>query len=72
MLHGRFILTANLGDSRAIVVNSSGTYKQITTDHKPELPAELQRIINSGGRVCTSKKDALGREIGPKRVYIST
>jgi serine/threonine protein phosphatase PrpC len=71
MIHGRYILTANLGDSRAIVVNSYGTFKQITTDHKPELPAELQRIINSGGRVNTSRKDSLGREIGPKRVYVS-
>ena len=49
--NGRYLICANVGDSRAIVINSSGRVTQLSTDHKPDLPQEKNRIIKNGGRV---------------------
>lgn len=40
LLNGRHVILANVGDSRAIVVNDMGIGRQLTIDHKPELPEE--------------------------------
>jgi serine/threonine protein phosphatase PrpC len=55
---GNQLFTANCGDSRVILISyddSDGTkkvkYKQLTTDHKPEMPHEKQRIMTRGGKV---------------------
>ena len=71
VIQGRKLISANVGDSRAIIVHSSGTATQLTRDHKPDLPDENARILGVGGRVTTSRKDPNGNEIGPKRVYLS-
>lgn len=44
------IVTANLGDSRAILCRGT-TAVEITTDHKPNSPAEKRRIEELGGVV---------------------
>jgi len=41
---------ANVGDSRA-VISSRGIATRVTTDHKPDLPAERERIEKLGGWV---------------------
>lgn len=62
------ILAINVGDSRAMIVNST-EYVPLTMDHKPEDPMELDRIINAGGTVTSSRIDgslALSRSFGDK------
>ena len=44
------IICVNCGDSRAILI-SDNKVLAISRDHKPELPDEKIRILNSGGRV---------------------
>lgn len=41
---------AGVGDSRA-VLSRAGRALRLTTDHKPKLPAEEERIVDSGGFV---------------------
>ena len=61
-----------MGDSRAVLVQNY-TGKPIavplTTDHKPTLPQELERIVNNNGRV-EPFRDAMGRPKGPERVWL--
>ncbi|KAI3987041.1 hypothetical protein MKX01_036831 [Papaver californicum] len=44
------VVVANCGDSRA-VLSRGGKAVPLSTDHKPDLPGELQRIEGAGGRV---------------------
>ena len=51
-LSGNSLYTSNLGDSRSILIRFDGSSKgdlikvrQLTDDHKPEVPKEKQRII---------------------------
>ena len=39
-----FIVTANCGDSKAIVIGKDGSVLMETVDHKPDRPDERQRI----------------------------
>ena len=41
---------------------------QLSTDHKPDLPGEIDRIILNGGEV-DRLKDMFGNKIGPPRVF---
>eukprot|EP00914_Ancora_sagittata_P007299 GHVO01014419.1.p1 GENE.GHVO01014419.1~~GHVO01014419.1.p1 ORF type:complete len:302 (+),score=72.79 GHVO01014419.1:75-908(+) len=45
------MVTANVGDSRAVMCSSDGVCTRLTTDHKPNDPIEMRRIIEGGGRV---------------------
>ena len=54
LLRGRFLMCANVGDSRAVVgrLSPEGWYAlPLSTDHKPNIPQECLRIESSGGRV---------------------
>ena len=65
------LITINVGDSRCIIAkynNDKWFPKILTTDHKPNLPKELERIISSGGKV-EPFKDPYGKFVGPERVW---
>ncbi|CAE7243641.1 unnamed protein product [Symbiodinium pilosum] len=69
---GQNLLTvANVGDSRAVLgrlVGSTWQAMPLTTDLKPEMPEERERIELSGGVVC-QYRDTAGEEAGPFRVW---
>ena len=54
---GRTLFCANVGDSRAILGTITQTKVvewnviRLSRDHKPEIPGEMQRIIESKGKV---------------------
>lgn len=63
----------SVGDSRGILVYDKGDLLNkgilpLSTDHKPDLPGELERIQLCGGEVETMK-DIYGNRLGPPRVY---
>lgn len=74
---GNMLYTANIGDSRCCLCSrdaATGGVKAVplTIDHKPELPAERERILKSGGRVeplpaITGQPD---EDRGPNRVWL--
>jgi len=53
--HNSLLLCANVGDSRAVIGSLTPESKwkacQITTDHKPDLKEEYERILSFNGRV---------------------
>ena len=71
---GSKIISANIGDSRAILVysNSQNLFKTktfpLSLDSKPDLPSELKRIINCGGEVHKNINKK-GEYVGPMRVF---
>ena len=48
----RQIITAHVGDSRAIMITSTESY-DLTADHKPSNPREKERIEMLGGEIIT-------------------
>ena len=64
------IICANLGDSRCVLGYEEGekiVAKPLSTDHKPNLPSEKQRIEKEGGFVEDNRVDGglnLGRSLG--------
>ncbi|KAH6921818.1 hypothetical protein HPB50_005335 [Hyalomma asiaticum] len=50
LVRGHHLVVANAGDSRCVVCRS-GQALDMSLDHKPEDPAEYNRIRNAGGRV---------------------
>ena len=69
----RYLICANVGDSRAILIydNDTNTNQGIylfSEDHLPEFPQEYQRIISSGGMV-DKMIDQFGNKLGAFRVY---
>ncbi|GAB5359263.1 hypothetical protein AAMO2058_000529400 [Amorphochlora amoebiformis] len=61
------IVTANIGDSRAILIRADGKIEPLTEDHKPNNPEEMERITRAGGSVSSCRVDgqlALSRAIG--------
>ena len=79
MFKGNRLISANSGDSRAIVVRNSPTQsakgvtsiqvEQLTRDHKPDEQDEYARIIAEGGRI-EAFKDLNGEPMGPVRVWV--
>ena len=60
------VICANAGDSRTVLA-SRGTAKDLSVDHKPDDPAELRRIENSGNYVTEGRINgrlALSRSLG--------
>lgn len=66
------LTVANIGDSRIIVGTASGGAGvrgvDVSNDHKPDLPAERQRIERAGGRVFAIEYDDGGPS--PHRVWL--
>lgn len=50
VIAGRKIFFANTGDVRLLLIRKSGVI-QLSNDHRPDNPAERQRIINAGGKI---------------------
>ena len=76
---GKKIICANTGDSRAILIyslNKNNFNKELlntrvfplSLDSKPDLPSELERIINRGGEVHKGK-NRKGKYSGPMRIF---
>jgi serine/threonine protein phosphatase PrpC len=71
IVRGNKVLGVNVGDSRVILgkeENGRITYEDITFDHKPDSPAEKERILACGGRVFAVEYDD-GID-GPPRVWL--
>lgn len=67
VIAGRYIISANTGDSRAILSLEGGHSKNMSFDHKPSNMGERVRIENSGGYVVNSRVNeilALSRAFG--------
>lgn len=58
MIIGDYIVSANCGDSRAML-SRAGTAINLTEDHKPNFPIELARIKRKGGEIIGSRLGAL-------------
>lgn len=72
-ISGKTLVCANVGDSRAILVHEqrgNWTYQPLSTDHKPSLTREYQRITACGGRISPYRQPN-GDPIGPARVWLS-
>lgn len=50
-LTNKLIVCANVGDSRALMCDARGVAYLLSEDHKPDLPAEMERIRQSGGHI---------------------
>jgi len=83
IIRGNHITGVNIGDSRVIIARSDGASsttstnaesthglkaEDLTFDHKPDSPAEKERIIAAGGRVFAVEYDD-GID-GPPRVWL--
>jgi len=72
IIRGNKITGVNIGDSRVIIGKDMGDGKlvaeEFTHDHKPDTPAEKERILAAGGRVFAVEYDD-GID-GPPRVWL--
>lgn len=48
-LKNKIVVTANVGDSRAVMCDSKGATVPLSQDHKPNNPLEMKRIRDNGG-----------------------
>ena len=67
------IISANVGDSRAVISRyEKGQFNAInlTRDHKPTESDEMKRIINSGGRIKPFVDNKSGKCMGPDRIWL--
>ena len=65
------LICINVGDSRCVMGkfrNDKWYSKNLTRDHKPSEPDEMDRIIASGGKV-EPYRDNDGNFVGPERVW---
>jgi serine/threonine protein phosphatase PrpC len=69
----RNLINASVGDSRSILVFDGGDnqllgIQPLSTDHKPDIPCEKNRILSKGGYV-DQITGAYGNKVGPQRVW---
>ena len=50
------LITANMGDSRAIIVRKDGTSRELTKDHKPFFRGEFERIHKEYGKISKDNR----------------
>lgn len=69
----RKIVTANIGDSRALIVRSDGKSRELTKDHKPTMRSEFERVHNEFGKLNKENRIdgvlAVARSLGDYSVY---
>lgn len=71
IIRGNTITGVNIGDSRVIIgkeVDGKMVAEELTQDHKPDTPKEMERILAAGGRVFAVEYDD-GID-GPPRVWL--
>jgi len=64
---GDKLLFANIGDSRAVLINEKDGARKATLDQKPTDRTEFERILNIGGKVIQGRTDGIlgvARSIG--------
>lgn len=69
---GEILYIANIGDSRCVLAQQKDdriNAVDLSYDHKPEAPAEKERIIKAGGRV-EPLPGPPGEDCGPMRVWL--
>jgi serine/threonine protein phosphatase PrpC len=54
IIRGNKAFVANVGDSRAIVVQSEGC-QRLTVDHNPSMPEEKKRVMDAGGMIFSGR-----------------
>jgi len=54
LLFRSFLIVANAGDSRAILIKKDGSTKPLSHDHKVSKFREFRRISSSGGKIWFS------------------
>ena len=69
----KHLVCASVGDSRGIFVEDGGESNlskiiELSTDHKPDLPGEKDRIYSRGG-IVDRITDIFGGKVGPQRVW---
>ena len=62
------VLSANIGDSRAIMVKGHKTIIELSSDQKPENELEKERILSKGGEIRQLIEN--NEPIGPMRVFL--
>jgi len=55
LLQGNRLITANVGDCRAVLCSGNGSARALSVDHKPSRPEERRRIEAAGGWVVDSR-----------------
>ncbi|KAH0785976.1 protein phosphatase 2C [Histomonas meleagridis] len=57
--HGNTIVCANIGDSRALLIEEDGKAEHLLHDHKPYLRDEIERIRTEKGDVRDNRTDGI-------------
>lgn len=66
LLVGNTLYCANAGDSRCVLFRNNQML-EMSTDHKPDLPSEKNRIVKAGGAVIEGRVEGnlnLSRALG--------
>ena len=50
----RVLYISNVGDSKAVLFNDS-SYRVLTKIHRANNPEEVERVVNSGGKIVNSR-----------------
>jgi serine/threonine protein phosphatase PrpC len=65
----QYLWVINVGDSRAVLCNKEGKPVQLSTDHKPNLPEEKNRIESLGGKITFDGVDWRVKTLSLSRAF---